>query len=425
MQIKTPNLVALSTFLLPIFVQRVFVGNSGDVYEINQNLPIQWLGFLSNFLFIFFFIVNSRHFKASNLLNWIFYALVFINFVHVMILLFVKNEQSWLPILANVRQTIWFFVCLIASGTFTKTELINGLVIMTEFTIIVIFTSRLFYEITSIPFQMMISDGNPRSQGFLSEPSTFACLLAGYLGVVIAKRNKIKIVIALLAAVATNSAIAYAGILVALSTSVMQLKVINARFRLLIGISMWFCFWLLLAVLLRFSYQISRISVDLMNYFEATGFSSTVVYSGFLARWLEAMSQLGVGIDHALGGNTSIGGGSYRFLATVKMVSEMSADGSLWFGDGLGVQAQIKFLRGESALEFGFLPFLISAFGIIFGLLIHFVVLVRVLLKNGLLYKFALPCFVVSSFNSGGGFHMYSIAIIAAVHQYSSNLEDE
>jgi hypothetical protein len=307
-----------------------------------------------------------------------------------------------------------------ASLMIPEKRFISGIIKFTEFTIVVILISRVVFEITGIPLQTIITNGTPRAQGFLSEPSTFACILAGYIAMVIRGKNISKILIAILALFAANSAIAYVGVLVSIGAVFIKSDKLNTRIKVVIGFVLWALFWFIIMVLVRFSKEISKMAVDLRVNFEETSFGGSILYTGFLVRWLEAISQIGGGIEMALNGDISIGGGSYRFLAIVKMLIEMSSDWSLWMGDGLGIQAQSRILRGETALEFGFLPLAISSFGIILGVLIHLWVFIKILAQNGDLYRFALPCFIVSSLNSGGGFHMYSISVVAALYAFRS-----
>jgi hypothetical protein len=420
MQTKLPISFVLLVFLLPSFVQRIFIGGAAESYDSYSHLSIEWLGYIANMVFVGCFFMNGVNGKTGREFVSLFYLLMVLNAVHIFLLLFVRNEHNWSPILANIRQTVWLVSCAMASLMIPEKRFISGIIKFTEFTIVVILISRVVFEITGIPLQTIITNGTPRAQGFLSEPSTFACILAGYIAMVIRGKNISKILIAILALFAANSAIAYVGVLVSIGAVFIKSDKLNTRIKVVIGFVLWALFWFIIMVLVRFSKEISKMAVDLMVNFEETSFGGSILYTGFLVRWLEAISQIGGGIEMALNGDISIGGGSYRFLAIVKMLIEMSSDWSLWMGDGLGIQAQSRILRGETALEFGFLPLAISSFGIILGVLIHLWVFIKILAQNGDLYRFALPCFIVSSLNSGGGFHMYSISVVAALYAFRS-----
>ena len=292
MRVSVSHSVLLFAFLLPVFVQRIFIGGSDESYSNYPHLPIDWLGYISNAFFLLICLINGVGGNLKLKTIGIIYVLTAVNLFHLILLVIVKEEGHWYPVLANARQTLWVVTCLIAAETIPKFQFVNGVIKITEFTIVVIFITRIAYELTGVPFQMIITNGVPRSQGFLSEPSTFGCLLAGYVAVAIDDRQRLKYILATMAALAANSAIAYGGIMVAVLTSFIYSKVFSVRMRMISGICIWISFWIIVVALVKNSIEISRAAVDLMARLEVTDFGSTVLYTGFMGRWLEAISQL-------------------------------------------------------------------------------------------------------------------------------------
>jgi hypothetical protein len=68
----------------------------------------------------------------------------------------------------------------------------------------------------------------------------------------------------------------------------------------------------------------------------------------------------------------------------------------------------------QSLLDFGILPFAVSSFGLVGGLGVFAWLIWTVSRTRERLAVYAAPFVAIISFNSAGGIHMYSVALLAA-----------
>ena len=408
--------VTTTIFLLPSFFQRVFIG--GPESASYNDYPGIALGvFIGYFCHLFiigqYLLVPSSKAVTQFVLER-YIPLVLVSVLHAGLLVFEAQLGASTAVIAIVRQLLWVLVCLVMVR-FTEPELLlTRLIQFTHMTFAVIVVTYFFYLVTDIPLQLILRGGVPRAQGLLTEPSAVGCLLAGYTALAVYERRWRRVLLAIGVSVLVNSVITFAGLVIAIVSAAIQLGVRTPRLRRACIFALLLVPPIALFVVPSFSRSISESASEAMAYIETTEWADSPIYTNVGERILSAASLLESGIEIIRSGDNNVRGGLFRLTSVLLLFQEMQESWRFYVGWGLGAHAQLMEAADLSLLDFGLLPFAVSSFGMLGGLALFGWLVWRVSRTTDPLAVYAAPFVAIVSFNSAGGMHMYSIALVAA-----------
>jgi hypothetical protein len=295
----------------------------------------------------------------------------------------------------------------------TPDELLRRLVQFTNATFLVVALTYAVYQLSGFPFQILISNGEPRAQGLLSEPSGIGCLVAGYVGLAAWQGRWWRLALAVAVVLMAYSVIGLIGFVVGLFFGLARRHASSRRLRRTITLVVLCLLPMAFVGIPLFAHEISEAARNALHSSIAISLQDNLLYRGFGERALQALSILDVAIEIVGSGENIAGGGLFRFTSVLLMLEHLQQSYHLWFGYGLGVHAQLMLKEIDTILDFGLLPFLLSSFGLIGGLVFFGWLALTMSRGESGLYAYAVPFAAVSFVNSAGGIHMYSVVLLA------------
>lgn len=413
---KGHNPIWIYLFLAPVFFQRVFIGGEGTAvsYDEFTGASTVLLGYGAHLLVCLRYLLDPRNFQRDPLFRNVFLLFSLISAIHILLLL-AEPFGSSQAVLGIFRSLFWLLACVSIVRYATPTEFLNAAINLIHFTFAVIIISLIVYRITGTPYQIIMYGDVPRAQGFLSEPSGTATLLAGYVAHSLFVRKYWRLVPAAVAVALSNSVIAYLGFSAALAFGGISILVASSSNRVLLRRIILYSVPVSFAFLAIASGPISTFATEMRASVSITSFGDTTLYRVVIDRLLEAMSVLQTGIDLTRAGANVTQGGIFRYTSMLLLINDLTHSWRGMIGYGLGAHAQLMEAQGMSLLDFGLLPLAFSSFGLPLGLLL-FGYLANLLSRSEHpVAIFGTPCFFVGLFNSAGGIHGYSLAIVSAL----------
>jgi hypothetical protein len=402
--------------LSPLFFARLFIGGTAvESYDDFGGINLSILGYVAHLgVLVYYLVLQRRQADVDGLVILVFVPLVLLSGVHAILLINSNEPGADVALIAVVRGLLWIFCCLAIVGAASPDRFLDTLLLLTHITFAVIFLTVAFYYVTGIPVNMIISRGIPRAQGLMSEPSSVASILAGYIALAIAERKTKRLMLAIVCAFVVNSVIGILGVAIGIISGGLIrwriLSTIRPVVQLLIFLA--FPFFILLAPLL--GNEISVAALDLMRYFDGTDFGQTSLYQASIFRMLQALSVMDIGLERLQTGDNVVEGGLFRFTSALLLVQELTDYMRGWLGYGLAAHAQLMLAQNRTILDYGLLTFLLSSFGLFIGPAVFLFLVYNVSASRTRLAIFAVPFSAVIMVNSAGGIHGYSIAIISA-----------
>lgn len=402
-------------FLLPTFFQRLFIGGEADSYKDFGGVELFILGYIIHLMIMVSYFVAPRPISTACFILVRFIPLLFISNFHAFALQLSGEIGAQNATLAIARQLLWVLSCLIMVR-FTEPEiLLTRLIQLTHFTFAIITLTYLFYLATEVPVQIILLNGVPRAQGFLSEPSAVGCLLAGYSALAFFERKWRRLLVAAIISLFVNSVICYAGFIIGVVSGGLQLILISSWLRRACIVCLLSLVPLAMVTVSMFSYEISAAANSARVALETTSFSNTYLYTQFVLRILDASSLLETGVELVKAGSNDVEGGLFRLISVLLLFEQLQQSWHLFVGYGLGAHAQLLEATGKSILDFGIFAFMISSFGLFGGLGIFAWLIWTVSRTAKPLAVYTVPFLVIISINPAGGMHMYSVALLAVL----------
>lgn len=404
-------------FLAPTFVQRLFIGGEADSYDQLSGFSLAVLGYFSHIaIALSYLIMPAVPGQSSYIINrWM--PIAAFSAGHAFMLVLEGQPGGELGLLSIGRHLLWLFACLAISRMTTAEELLQRLVQFTHATFLIVFLTYVIYKISGFPLQILLSNGEPRAQALLTEPSGVGCLIAGYVGLAIWEGRWRRIVPAAAVVIMAYSVIGMFGFFAGLTFGLARRL---ARRRSVRRATVLLTLYLLPLAFIVVGFLAEPISAAAREVLQATMGSSlqeNFLYSGFGERALQALSVLDYAKEMVAGSEdvTGItGGGIFRLAAVWQMLDQLKHSYHLWFGYGLGAHAQLMLASLGTILDFGLLPMLLSSFGLIGGLAVFSWLIVVLSRSESALTTYAVPFTAISLLNSAGGIHMYSIVLVSA-----------
>jgi hypothetical protein len=418
--VKPASMFWVFLMLSPLFFARLFIGGTTiESYDDFGGINLGALSYLAHigvfFGYIFF---QRRQADTDGLLILIFIPLVLFSAVHALMLAGGNQQGSDTALFAIVRGLLWMVCCIAVVGMTSPDYFLQAIIKLTHFTFAVIFITVAIYYLTGIPLNMLISDGLPRAQGFMSEPSGLACLLSGYIALAIAERKHRRLILGVLCAIMVNSVLGMLGVAIGLVSGLLfRWRNLNAV-RPFVQFSIFMLFPLFIVIVPSIGLQIAEQANDLIRYFDSTIFGETAFYQSIILRLLQSLSAIDLGLERLQTGDNVVEGGLFRFTSALLLVQELTDSLQGFFGYGLAAHAQLMLAQNRTILDFGLLTFLLSSFGLIVGPIIFLFLVYNLCASRTRLAIFAVPFSAVIMMNSAGGIHGYSIAIISALMLY-------
>lgn len=403
-------------FLAPAFFQRVFIGGDGTEasYDEMAGTSTVLLGYGVHLLVVLRYLSVPSNFQRDPLFLNIFLSFSLVSALHIL-LLFTERFGASQAVLGILRSMFWLLACVAIVRYASPKDFLKAVINLVHITFVIIIISSIAYRITGVPYQILMYGDVPRAQGFLSEPSGVATLLAGYVAYALYVRKYWRLAPAIIVVVLSGSVIAYFGFIAALAFGGISLLVASPPSRVMLRRIILYSVPVLFVFLATFSGPISTFATEIRASISLTSFGDTVVYRVVFDRLLEAMSVLQTGIDLARAGANITEGGLFRYTSMLLLVGDLAQSWRGLAGYGLGAHAQLMQAQQMSLLDFGLLPLAFSSFGLPLGFLLFAFVANLMSRSEHPLAIFATPCLFVGLFNSAGGIHGYSIAIVTAL----------
>lgn len=410
------NTIWIYLFLAPIFIQRFFIGGVSLAvsYDEFTGTSTALLGYGAHMLVCLRYLLDSRNFESDPLFRKVFLLFFLFSSIHLLLLL-TEPLGIILAILAIFRSLLWLLACVAIVRFTSPKDFLNAAINFIQFTFAVIIITSIVYRITGVPYQIIMYGDVPRAQGFLSEPSGTATLLASYVAHSLYVRKYWRLLPATIAVVLSNSVIAYLGFGVALAFGGISLFVASHPRRVMLRRIILYSVPASFAFLAIASGPISSFAIEMRTSISMTPFGDTTLYRVVIDRLLEAMAVLQTGIDLARTGANVSQGGIFRYTSMLLLIDDLAHSWRGMIGYGLGAHAQLMEAHGMSLLDFGLLPLAFSSFGLPLGFLLFGFVVNLMSRSEHPIAIFGTPCFFVSLFNSAGGIHGYSLAIVSAL----------
>ena len=402
----------LLIFLLPSFLQRIFIGAEISSYSEITGLSLSWLGYASHFAIILIAISDKTIFKNKIFLKYILPVTV-LSLLH-LLLLTQFNDDAWnAGSLGIARFLIWITACAAISYYITAEEFLNMLIKLVDISFVIIVISTIIYHISGIPFQIIFSGGTPRAQAFFTEPSTVAAFLAGYIALSIFNRDKKRIIVSVLVMFFVNSVLALLGLLVGFALGTASKRFMKKQYYRKLILILFILLMLLLFIIAAFSSDISNYAKSISNSLEGSSFADSSFYHIFVNRILQAAIEFENGVELIRNNENIAGGGLFRYTSMISLIEQMNNSWRAFTGYGLGAHAQVMLSQGKNILDFGFLPLLLSSFGYLIGATVLYWIAKQITKYHSQLSIFIIPFALLAMFNSAGGIHTYSVLLVS------------
>lgn len=414
--LSRPHLATL-LFLAPIFLQRVFIGGSGDSYADYPGFSLNLIGYISHFALLVL-AVNSSNKKTefNQRLVLVLICLAFLSILQLLLSSEVFGISAFELSLPLIRGWLWlmaicgYFVCFFEREMFVKL-FFRACKISFIFGIFCF----IFYLLTNIAFGVHIARGYPRVQGFFSEPSALAIVAPAFFYYSIYRKKFVDVIIAVITIVASGSVIVYI-------TSVfvgMIFMIKSLGFTKISGVIILICVaieaGLPLVLNPENSANISTAAMEILKNIGEINESGSLNNS-ILIRVLSAIALLSESLSRY--STSNFGGGLARLVGILITIQDLRAGGLEFIGYGFNIYGYVALKKYGDIFDFGFFSFLLSSFGIFFASLGTLVLALkaRSLISDTSGIGFILiPGLLATLTNSAGGLHAYSLPMLTLV----------
>lgn len=401
-------------FLAPTFVQRLFIGGEAVFYDEFAGVSLTALGYLCHLAVVLRHAAGPVAQAHSRYVMQRWMLIAALSAVHALMLAIEQPPGTEWGLVAIGRQLLWLFSCLAMAGLTTPEELLRRLVQFTHATFAVVVLTYLLYQLSGFPLQILLSNGEPRAQGLLSEPSGIGCLVAGYAGLAAWQGRWRRLAAAAVVVFMAYSVIGMIGFAIGLVSGLARRHVAGPAARRAIAVALLCLMPLALVGIPMLAQPISEAARGALQAVPGSGLEDNVLYRGFGERVLQAASLLEVGIEMVAGGENVSEGGLFRFTSVLLLLDQLQQSHHLWVGYGMGAHAQLMLESMDTILDFGLFPLMLSSFGLLGAVLLFGWLVATLSRSDDALAAYAVPFAVISCVNSAGGIHMYSVVLVAA-----------
>jgi hypothetical protein len=407
------NYWATIALFIPLFVQRIFIGGVGGEYSDYAGFSTWWIGYTVHFgLIASILVARKLNVKFSLLFGgFVFVLLSAIQIYYVSNIEIFRQFQIILPFF---RSLIWLLAVLVYSQLyFNKYSFMNAFLELTTISAFIILGCYLSYFVTGIPFGIDIGRGVARPQGLFSEPSALAAVFPAYTVLNFYLRRYWIATLGLLTIILVASATVYISFLVLILFYLIinNPRVTNTLMYSYVSLAVISTLFIQSAFIGWINDQAGVLETSLNRQFGPSVFREVTI-----DRVISAANGLNNFINQNSIADLSSSGSGARLAGSIALVRNMNSDGTYWTGYGIGVYGYISNILYQSILDFGLLPFLISSFGVFVGTIaIYWVAnsVVRARPGDPYIYIILLGGLIGTLYNSAGGIHAYTIAVLA------------
>jgi hypothetical protein len=409
---KRKNYWVTVLILLPLVMQRIFIGGTSGNYADYTGVNFAFIGYIVHFI-LFFYLFFETSKQNDNLYFLYLSLLIFVSIFQIYNSLNILNVPFTLLALSMMRALLWVVAIYVYSTRFFDPDSFSDafcdiLKIAGIFVILCFF----IYTLTGIPLGVNIEGGLARAHGTFSEPSTLSCVFPAFTFVQFQRRNFAWAAMGVLVIYVSASTIATVVFFLMIAAFAVQ-KWKSAEFVLIFGT-------ILIAVFLTFALNGDVVAnLDSLASSTSHALDATIGKSSFrdatLDRIPQSIQTLAQFINSASALEIEQSGGLARFVGALTMLENMSGDGTIAYGYGLSIYGVAATQLYGTVLDFGLFPFLVSSFGAIVGTMLIFLIGWRI-------FKWAsrdFSCFLIFTgalfgtiYNSGGGIIAYSLPLI-------------
>jgi hypothetical protein len=402
-------------FLLPIVLQRFFIGGVSGGYDSYIGVSLNFVGYIINFGFAVTLLLSGAN-KTSNSKHFIVTILFFVSILQISYSSYVFNLPFYNMFFVLARALLWVIAVYAYADNYLDLEVfVQAFLDTILWACLFILGCYLVYLTTNIPFGVNIEKGLGRAHGTFSEPSTLACVLPAFIFVNFKRRQFWAVFIGLITLYASASTIA-SSVFVLMAFMYLIHRSSMATYTYILAIVM-------LAVLITTNlgaasagslYSLANYFSEFLNNYVAEGLFRTYTFD----RIPIAISELADYLGSNVAVDVSESGSLARLLGAYQMLNNMENDGALWFGYGLSVYGYVANALFKSALDFGLYPYLVSSFGIIAGTVLIFVFGIRVASWGRIdpnIFLIFSGSLIGTIYNSGGGIMAYTLPLLAFI----------
>jgi hypothetical protein len=399
--------------LLPLVLQRLFIGGVTGGYEDYAGFSFAWIGYAVHLLFVLQYLTQHSSGHRFRILTGLL-LLVLASGVQ----LYVSATAfrfSFLEIsLPFFRAVLWLFATAVFVERYFEAEAFKRAFreLLTVAAIFIVFC-YLFNAVTQIPLGVNIEKGLPRAHGTFSEPSTLSSVYPGLAVFALAtRRYGLAILCAIVIAVSV-SVIAIGTTALAVVILLVHRSRLASAFVIYAVVSV--AVFMTLAASPGAVSAISDTTKAISDFLNATiGQSDLRAYT--IDRLLTAINNLALYLNSGALIDIEQSGGLARFVGAMMMLQNMATDGTTWIGYGLSIYGYIANQLYDTTLDFGLYPYLLSSFGILAGTVLIYAIAVqtlRIARKDVELYLIFAASLIGTIYNSGGGIIAYSLPLMA------------
>jgi hypothetical protein len=403
--------------LLPLVLQRLFIGGTSGGYENYSGYSFFWLGYGVHIGFVLALLLRRVR-NRGNLIYWLI-AFFAVSVAQAYYVSTIFSGNFYPIILVLLRGILWLLALYAYSVLFFESESFKKAFYDIIFVagLFIIFCG-LYFNLTGVPLGVNIEKGIGRVHGAFSEPSTLASVIPAFTFMSLYLRRYAGVAIGLIAIYGAASVVVTAVFILCLILYLMS------RYQRFTKI---FLFLIVIAAILM-TLSVNNDVVNRLDYL-SSGFSkfldATIGESLFRTytfdRVLTAIHDLALSLNYATDIRLEESGGLARFVGSITMLKNMAVDGTTWFGYGISVYGFVANALYGTALDFGLYPYFVSSFGVLFGT-VFILMLTRQVLDW---QKHDRVMFIILSggllgtiYNSGGGIIAYSVVMVSIFIRY-------
>ncbi len=406
------NYWATILLLSPLVLQRLFIGGTSGGYDNYSGYSFAWAGYIVHIAFIFALFLRKPINKNNNIYTIIIFFALSMAQAYYVSTIFTGNFFSIIIVL--IRAIIWILALYSYSNLFFEKKSFKKAFYE------IIFVSGLFiifcgiiYNIFDIPLGVNIEKGLGRVHGAYSEPSTLASVFPAFTIIAVLQRKYIGVVIGLIAIYGAASVVVTASFFIMIIVYLL-VKYYRPTRVLIYGIIL-FAIAMTLSLNADVVNGLDQWSTVVTKFLDGTiGDSAFRTYT--IDRVLVSIQDLATSVNYSTNIKLEDSGSLARLIGSVTMLKNMEVDGTTWFGYGLSVYGFVANALYGTALDFGFYPYLVSSFGILFGTILMLILTSRVLQwqnDDRIIYIIFAGGLVGTVYNSGGGLIAYSVVALS------------
>jgi hypothetical protein len=399
--------------LLPLVLQRLFIGGTTGSYESYTGLNFAFVGYLVHIGFVGALLM-SREPPRANISFLAVAALFLISLLQLLNATYLFNLSFITVGIPIARALLWVLAVYIYATRFFEPErFIAAFTDILKIAGLFILFCFLIYTATSIPLGVNIEKGLGRVHGTFSEPSTLACVFPAFTMIQLQRRRFLWAALGTFIVFAAASTIATGVFVLMLAIFVIQ----RSRAATLFAVFGTISFAVIMTLSLNGDVvaNLDSIATSISLFLDQSiGPSAFRAYT--IDRIPEALKALADYINSSTALDIQESGGLARFIGALTMLANMAQDGTTLYGYGLSVYGFVATALYGTVLDFGLYPYFLSSFGVVGGTVLLYLIGMRVAAwynVNRILFLIFAGALLGTMYNSGGGIMAYSLPLLA------------